>query len=50
MDLSQAGPVLELVDVDKSYPGVRALKAVSLSLQAGEVHALVGENLSLIHI
>ena len=44
MVLSQAGPVLELVDVDKSYPGVRALKAVSLSLQAGEVHALVGEN------
>ena len=31
-------------DVEKSYPGVRALKAVSLSLQAGEVHALVGEN------
>jgi ribose transport system ATP-binding protein len=40
----QAGPILELVDVEKSYPGVRALKAVSLRLQAGEVHALVGEN------
>ena len=39
-----AGPVLELVDVEKGYPGVRALKAVSLSLQVGEVHALVGEN------
>ena len=39
-----ADPVLELVGVEKSYPGVRALKAVSLSLRAGEVHALVGEN------
>jgi ribose transport system ATP-binding protein len=38
------GPVLELIDVEKSYPGVQALKAVSLSLQRGEVHALVGEN------
>ena len=38
------GPALELVEVEKSYPGVRALKSVSLTLRAGEVHALVGEN------
>jgi ABC-type sugar transport system ATPase subunit len=30
--------------IDKSFPGVHALKSVSLDLQAGEVLALVGEN------
>ena len=30
--------------VDKSFPGVQALKDVSLALDAGEVLALVGEN------
>jgi len=30
--------------IGKTFPGVRALEDVSLDLQAGEVHALVGEN------
>jgi ribose transport system ATP-binding protein len=44
MDMKRTGPVLELVDVVKNYPGVRALRAVSLTLEPGEIHALVGEN------
>jgi ABC-type sugar transport system ATPase subunit/ribose/xylose/arabinose/galactoside ABC-type transport system permease subunit len=36
--------VLEFRDVHKSFAAVRALSAVSFSVQEGEVHALVGEN------
>jgi simple sugar transport system ATP-binding protein len=35
---------LELADISKSFGGVRALQNVSLTLDAGEVHCLVGEN------
>lgn len=37
-------PVLELIDICKSYPGVRALSNVSLAVAAGEVVGLIGEN------
>ncbi|MBL8765494.1 MAG: sugar ABC transporter ATP-binding protein, partial [Phycisphaerae bacterium] len=30
--------------ISKSFPGVRALNGVELSVRAGEVHALMGEN------
>ena len=37
-------PLLEMSNVSKSFPGVRALADVSLTLYPGEVLALLGEN------
>ena len=37
-------PLLEMRDIEKSFPGVRALDRVSLSIKKGSVHALMGEN------
>jgi ribose transport system ATP-binding protein len=39
-----ASPFLVVENVVKSYGGAQALKGVSLSLRAGEVHGLVGAN------
>jgi rhamnose transport system ATP-binding protein len=36
--------LLRLRDVSKAFGGVRALRGVSFDLDAGEIHALVGEN------
>ena len=36
--------VLEMTDVSKSFPGVKALDHVQLKLRPGKVHALMGEN------
>jgi ribose transport system ATP-binding protein len=35
---------LELIGIDKSYPGVQALTGVSLSIAPGEIVGLIGEN------
>ncbi len=36
--------ILEMENITKSFPGVKVLQGVTLQIQAGEVHALMGEN------
>ena len=36
--------LLQMKDITKNFPGVRALDKVSLEVKAGTVHALMGEN------
>ena len=37
-------PILELKNISKEFPGVKALDNVSLAVRPGTVHALMGEN------
>ena len=37
-------PILEMRGITKTFPGVKALDNVNLSVLPGEIHALVGEN------
>ncbi|WP_192340939.1 multiple monosaccharide ABC transporter ATP-binding protein [Streptomyces sp. VITNK9] len=39
-----AGPVLEMRSIVKTFPGVKALSDVTLTVRRGEVHAICGEN------
>jgi putative multiple sugar transport system ATP-binding protein len=36
--------ILEMKNITKTFPGVRALKNVTFSVKRGEIHCLVGEN------
>ncbi|MBQ4416072.1 MAG: ATP-binding cassette domain-containing protein, partial [Butyrivibrio sp.] len=36
--------ILELKDITKIFPGVKALDHVQFRLRRGEIHALMGEN------
>lgn len=36
--------LLQMTDITKTFPGVKALDHVSLTLKRGTVHALMGEN------
>jgi len=38
------GAILEMKDISKTFPGVKALSHVSFRVEEGEIHCLVGEN------
>ncbi|HBQ78198.1 MAG TPA: lipase, partial [Erwinia persicina] len=42
--MSTQTPFISLENISKSFPGVRALDAVTLTLNRGEVHCLAGQN------
>ena len=39
-----AEALLQITGLEKEFPGVKALKGVQLTVNKGEVHALMGEN------
>ena len=39
-----ASTILEMRDISKTFPGVKALQDVSISIEEGSVHAICGEN------
>jgi ribose transport system ATP-binding protein len=42
--IARMKPLISIVNLSKSFPGVRALSNVQFELMAGEIHALMGEN------
>ncbi len=36
--------ILEMRGITKTFPGVKALDDVNITVKSGEIHALVGEN------
>ncbi len=42
--MTGSAPILEMIGISKTFPGVKALTDVSLTVYPGEVHALMGEN------
>ncbi|NPV65861.1 MAG: sugar ABC transporter ATP-binding protein [Anaerolineae bacterium] len=42
--MSEAQPLLQMQRISKTFPGVQALKQVDLTVDPGEILALVGEN------
>ncbi|MCL6601398.1 MAG: ABC transporter ATP-binding protein [Paenibacillus sp.] len=42
--MSAAAPVVELKQITKRFPGIIANDSISLTLEKGEIHALLGEN------
>lgn len=44
MSASPGNVLLEMKGIGKTFPGVKALQGVNLTVRAGQVHALLGEN------
>ena len=44
IDRTKNEVLLEMKDIVKEFPGVKALNHVSLTVKKGTVHALMGEN------
>ena len=44
LNITMQETVLTMKNINKSFPGVRALQNVDFTLCAGEIHALMGEN------
>lgn len=42
--MTENNPILQLQNITKTYPGVVALNNVSMTVEKGEIHALIGEN------
>lgn len=43
-DLSRSPYILEMRNVSKTFPGVKALDGINLKVKRGTIHALMGEN------
>ncbi len=41
---TQEAPLLQMIGIEKTFPGVKALDNVQLTVNRGTVHALMGEN------
>jgi putative multiple sugar transport system ATP-binding protein len=42
--MSMSDTILQMQDITKTFPGVKALQDVNLSVRRGEIHAICGEN------
>ena len=40
----QPPPILEMRNIVKEFPGVRALDNVTMTVQTGDIHSICGEN------
>ena len=41
--MSPQSPILEMKNITKEFPGVKALNKVSFRVTEGEIHCLIGE-------